>query len=666
MVCLEDKKEQVYQEIKAAFQQCGSEAEWARLTQITGELSPQLSGYPSFIKFTELLRDLLLEGKPDSKEKREAIAQLGRELEIDLSGLGIGERQTFQELEIDFQKSRVRGGKNYAIAIGINNYNYFRSLQYGKRDAEAIATWFEQQASTDRVFRFSEDSPSIDVAGDRQIITKPTYSNLLSFLSALKSLLMPEDRVWFFFSGHGCRKRDKDYLMLSDSDPKEVESTAISVDNIARQLFDFGAGRVILLLDAERYSISESSSDSLSNAVLSLEQQLSQELRGDRGLAISYSSSPEQMSYEIEQLEYGSFTYTLLEALSSTQGNISMEHLGQFFQERVVQLNEQYGKPTQTPQSFISPASLREWIPFPANLQVFDYKTPTVNRLGEIIKQDTRLAQYFSQDLGNGVSVDMVAIPGGTFQMGSPKGEGSSRERPQHEVTVQPFFMAKYPITQAQWRAIASRKDLRCDRDLDDLDPFYFKGDNRPVERVSWYQAVEFCKRLSKLTEQEYRLPSEAEWEYACRAGTTTPFSCGETITSELANYDASRTYAGEPTGQYREETTPVGQFPPNAFGLYDMHGNVLEWCMDEWHENYNKAPTDGSAWVKNENDNRSQKEKGDRDRSPLRGGSWLYYPNDCRSAYRSGNVYRRGDNSKIVGFRVVCGAGRTSSLFLS
>ncbi|MFM7475257.1 MAG: SUMF1/EgtB/PvdO family nonheme iron enzyme, partial [Microcystis aeruginosa] len=200
-------------------------------------------------------------------------------------------------------------------------------------------------------------------------------------------------------------------------------------------------------------------------------------------------------------------------------------------------------------------------------LSVFNFQIVGVNAKGEEIKKESKQSQYFSEDLGNDITLEMVAIPGGTFLMGSPANEKSSYddERPQHQVTVPPFFLGKYPITQAQWRAIASRTDLKAEKDLD-LNPAYFKdrpdSDRRPVEQVSWYDAVEFCARLSKLTAREYRLPSEAEWEYACRAGTTTPFYFGETITGELANYDASYTYAGEPNGEYREETTPVGQFP--------------------------------------------------------------------------------------------------------
>ncbi|MFM6324973.1 MAG: SUMF1/EgtB/PvdO family nonheme iron enzyme [Microcystis panniformis] len=297
-------------------------------------------------------------------------------------------------------------------------------------------------------------------------------------------------------------------------------------------------------------------------------------------------------------------------------------------------------------------------------LSVFNFEVVGVNAKGEQIRKESKQSQYFREDLGKGITLEMVAIPGGTFLMGTEdeeierlvkkfNWEGFRRERPQHEVTVPPFFMGKYPITQAQWKAIASRTDLKVKQDLD-LKPAYFKyrphSDRRPVEQVSWYDAVEFCARLSKLKEgREYRLPSEAEWEYACRAGTTTPFYFGETITGELANYNASKTYAGEAKGEYRQQTTPVGQFPPNAFGLYDMHGNVWEWCADTWHNNYDGAPTDGSVWIENDNDNRS----------PLRGGSWFFNPNNCRSAYRN-NLSRRVSFNYNYGFRVVCGAGRT------
>jgi formylglycine-generating enzyme required for sulfatase activity len=260
----------------------------------------------------------------------------------------------------------------------------------------------------------------------------------------------------------------------------------------------------------------------------------------------------------------------------------------------------------------------------------------------------------FIEKLGKDIQLEMMLIPGGTFVMGSPLEElnRQDNESPQHKVTVQPFFMAKYTVTQAQWQFVTQLPQVN--RELDP-DPSHFKGANRPVEQISWLDAVEFCDRLSQHTKKPYRLPSEAEWEYACRAGTTTPFHFGETISTDFANYNGNHTYGAGSKGVTRGETTPCGSFGvANAFGLYDMHGNVWEWCADRWHPNYQGAPNDGSAWIneRNENKNVSQIYR------LLRGGSWYFVPEVCRSAVRdSGNPgYYHSD----IGFRVVCAAAWT------
>jgi len=171
-----------------------------------------------------------------------------------------------------------------------------------------------------------------------------------------------------------------------------------------------------------------------------------------------------------------------------------------------------------------------------------------------------------------------------------------------------------------------------------------------PVERVSWEDAMEFCRRLRQRTGRYYTLPSEAQWEYACRAGTSTPFAFGETLSDELANYDASETYGNGLKGKNRKQTTPVGMFPANAWGLQDIHGNVFEWCLDDWHGSYEGAPVDGSAWRDGAEGNVSK--GGVRDKL-LRGGSWYSYPRDCRSACRFD--IQPVDAGYVVGFRVVC-----------
>ena len=289
---------------------------------------------------------------------------------------------------------------------------------------------------------------------------------------------------------------------------------------------------------------------------------------------------------------------------------------------------------------------------FPKSFEgLYEYESVTVNRRGEIIKRTPGQARYYREELGNGVYLDMVYIAGGPFLMGALGSEQRSynREGPQHQVTVPDFWIGKYAVTQAQWQAVMGDN------------PAYFKGPNRPVEKVSWDKCQEFCRKLSEQTGKRYRLPSEAEWEYACRAGTTTPFNCGETITTNLANYDGNYTYAEEGKGKYRQETVEVGSFPPNPWGLYEMHGNVWEWCEDNWHESYQGAPTDGSVWINNHSnsacrnaDTRKFYENslGLRSVKVIRGGSWLYYPEDCRSAFR--DCINRDYDSNNRGLRLV------------
>ena len=232
-------------------------------------------------------------------------------------------------------------------------------------------------------------------------------------------------------------------------------------------------------------------------------------------------------------------------------------------------------------------------------------------------------------NLGQGVTLEMVAIPGGAFLMGSPEDEQGrfEDEGPQHQVTLSAFFMGRYPVTQAQWRAVTSLPQV--ERKLDP-DPSQFKGDKRPVEQVNWFDAMEFCARLSAHTSQTYTLPSEAQWEYACRAGTTTAFHFGQTLANSQANFS-------------RKATTEVGSFPPNSFGLSDMHGNVFEWCLDYFHDDYEGAPTNGTAWVTGEYDYIRSR----------RGGSWFYDSRYCRCACRGFSNASARDFSGY-GFRVV------------
>jgi formylglycine-generating enzyme required for sulfatase activity len=264
-----------------------------------------------------------------------------------------------------------------------------------------------------------------------------------------------------------------------------------------------------------------------------------------------------------------------------------------------------------------------------------------------VIKKEKRTVQYFREQLGQEIEIDMILVPGGKFLMGSPETEAKryDSESPQHPVTIKSFLLGRYPVTQEQWQIVAETYKHVNIKDLNPQ-PSEFTGAERPVENVNWYEAKEYCDRLANHTKRPYRLPTEAEWEYACRAGTTTPFYFGSTLSTELANYDGNYTYGNGVEGEYREQSTPVDNFKiANAWGLSDMHGNVWEWCEDHWHDNYNSAPENGSPWLTDDVETARI----------LRGGSWDFYPQSCRSAYRYFiNPAGRGN---FIGFRLACEA---------
>jgi formylglycine-generating enzyme required for sulfatase activity/uncharacterized caspase-like protein len=593
-----------------------------------------------------------------------------------------------------------------AIVIGVNDYEYLQPLSYARQDALAVKRFLEEEAKFDRVYYLAEDAPAVN-----GMSMKPTRNNLRRVMRGTfeRPFMGDGDNFWFFFSGHGMRDGERDFLMPIDGDPDDIAESGISTAQVSEWLRGCGADNVVMILDACR-SGGRKDGKGIGDET--------REGCRQTGVISLFSCSPNQFSYELEPYQQGAFTKVLLDGLGVQGGCATVARLDEYLKRRVPEVVRDClgDRATQVPYSIAEPINKSHLILMPQHSRPEDLAALKMDALRAQVANDARLAyqcwlrvniasrgldmeaidaivelkprlnqpqpprptstsaapapkgtveksqassitlptfkfQYatidddnlaiikydgtahYHRETINGVDIDLVQIPGGSFDMGSNEHDS---EKPIHRVTVPEFLMGKYPVTQAQWKAVAQLKQQK--RELKP-DPSHFKGADRPVENVTWDDAVEFCDRLSAHTKRNYRLPSEAEWEYACRAGTTTPFHFGKTIDASIANYDATETYRKGKRGIYRKETTSVGSFPANAWGLFDCHGNVWEWCSDFWYDSYTNVPTDGSSWLKD----------GNAGYKIVRGGSWVNSPVGCRSAYR--NYYARAGNS--CGFRL-------------
>ena len=277
-------------------------------------------------------------------------------------------------------------------------------------------------------------------------------------------------------------------------------------------------------------------------------------------------------------------------------------------------------------------------IPQIANSQICSFEVISLDNKGIECNRDFQDFHYLIEPLEK-QKIQLILIPSGEYGMGSSKKSAHRAEKPQHLVQISSFLISQFPITKAQWKIVAGYPQVN--RKLKKITS-QSGAMNTPVIKVSWHDAVEFCDRLSAKTNHVYRLPTEAEWEYACRALTYTDFHFGETISAQYANYDATTSYQLEAPGIYRKEVSPTSKFNnPNPFGLFDMHGNIWEWCLDHWHDNYDNAPCDGRGWIGTNETRRI-----------MRGGSWRNEAYLCRSSYRCSND--EDDSANNIGLRIV------------
>ncbi len=506
----------------------------------------------------------------------------------------------------------------YALVVGVSEYDSsnLAKLEFASKDAGDLEEVLKQRGydvkclNTDR--------------GRRDARLVPNKKNIEEAVEWLARNRKRNETILLALSGHGVSMELKEankrfpFFCPSDASPDDrtvkletgEHETMVNINNVMKRLSESGAEDKVILIDACRERVEARARNVASDVDF-------EDVTVPVGLAVMYGCKKNQFSYEHGKLRNGYFTHWLIkglkgEAARQEDGEIDFALLQSFVNRKMRNSLLDIGKDQQprTVQSETGAVTLAVNVP-----------------------KDRNAERTANKSITNSIDIKLMRIPKGKFLMGSPETEEKRRDdETQHEVKIsQDFYMGATEVTQSQWQKVMKNN------------PSYFKGDELPVETVSWEEAVEFCKRLSDLPEEKrfgrtYRLPTESEWEYACRAGTTTPFHFGSELNGTLANCVGIRPYGTETPGAYLEKTTPVGKYPSNAWGLYDMHGNVLEWCAD-WVEAYPTGPVIDPSGPANGSDR------------VIRGGSWYCDAVICRSAFRSRYVPSiRGLN---LGFRV-------------
>jgi formylglycine-generating enzyme required for sulfatase activity len=551
-----------------------------------------------------------------------------------------------------------------ALVVGNNDYQSVRSLRNAKNDAQLIS-------DTLRVLGFR--------VIDRYDLSQSAMETAFRDFSAA---LDGSGVAFFFYAGHGLQVGGKNYLVPTDYDLQKGVGGLWDVGTAMNGIS--GKSRMnIIVLDACR-----NASDDIYKS-LDGQPGFTEFKNTPDGTFVAFSTSPGKIASDGAG-ENSPYTKMLAEALRWKPAQL--EQVFMYTQLRV----EEETAGQQVPWRNSSTKALFFFTPdetalapllaagsagrsnsplapqrnLAGSLQTFGFSVPFVNERGTIIGQKKGQARRFIEKLGL-APLEMIEINGGRFLMGGSEREIAdalaivkqfdefkdphwrdeiyrvlTAELPRHAVNVKGFYMSRTEITQAQYLAVMGK--------LPKIEG-PFSGPNMPVVNVTWTEANEFCARLSTATGKLYRLPTEAEWEYAARAGTDTPFAFGETVNPQLAVYNWLQPYGKAPRGARRNGPTEVGALnSTNAFGLADMHGNVFEWCADYWHSDYDGAPTDGSSWDEPQaivSDDPDEKEAVDTTRV-VRGGSWQSPGNKCRSASRF--RYSPATRSASVGFRVV------------
>ncbi|HSB08580.1 MAG TPA: SUMF1/EgtB/PvdO family nonheme iron enzyme [Blastocatellia bacterium] len=522
--------------------------------------------------------------------------------------------------------------KRYAVVIGVDTYRdkQINGLYGAAKDAKTLKDALVKYAG------FPEDQVTLLASGEPEE-REPSRANILQRLLNLNGVIPRDGLLLVSFAGHGIQRGERAFLLPTDAKIGSLsllENTAISVVDMKNYIRQTGVKQVLVIMDACRNDPG-GRADEPSPMSEAYHFDFDTRNKEIEAFGTLYATGEGQRAYEYTEKNQGYFTWALVEGLTGAaaneRGEVTMSGLVSYLQEKVPKrvLQDLGQEKKQRPWAQIEGYRADELvIAITDRAATGKHKTVTTTEpiSPENAKQENVDVQTYTEIAG-GAAIEMIRVPSGKFNMGSPDSEAGrlGDEGPQRQVSVSSFYMGKFEVTQAEWRAVAT--GLPKVKIALNIDPSFFKGNNLPVENVSWNEAVEFCDRLSRATDRVYRLPTEAEWEYSCRAMTTGPYA---------GSLDSLGWYSGNSGNR----THSVGTKQPNGFGLHDMHGNVWEWCRDWYSNDYRQSLTDDP-------------------RGPatglypvLRGGSWQHAAAQCRSAAR-GWLAPAG-HSNNLGFRIV------------
>ncbi len=505
------------------------------------------------------------------------------------------------------EKSPERKPRKVALLVGPKTYLHdFKELPYLDKDVEELGKELKEGGFDEVVV----------LTGDHKDKNPATKANIMAELKRLlngntdkSKNIQKGDIVLLAFSGHGQEvfQGDKKSTYFAPIDGKRGDvSTLVNMSEVMELLAGCGSKNLVLAdMCREIYNPNKGKGIDTDNLTI------------PKNSAILFGCESTQESFVNEELKHSLFSYAILEVLRDNRKSgeaVSWSGLvhgveKKFESEQFKKLMEKGKK--QSPVQRASDLGRTPLIVFATVKEIeFEYVIEGDKKKGK--------CEVMELELGDGVKMELVKIKKGKFMMGSPKDEkGHDTVEDEKEVEIkQDFWMGRYEVTQSQYKTIIGENPSR------------FKGENHPVESVSWDDATKFCENLSVKLKKKLTLPSQAQWEYACRAGTKTPFHFGSVLNGALANCNGKYPYGTETKGKYLERTTDVGSYPANPWGLSDMHGNVWEWCVD-WLDSKQKAKI-------------------------FRGGSWGHEPILCRSA-RCFSFGEPSNSSYDIGFRVIC-----------